>query len=578
MTRVLPLDSAAAGGNRPSGTTQRSGPSKAQWEFHRAQITRLYRDEDLKLKEVMTIMKQEGFVATERMYKDRMKKWGLAKNIKEHEAIAILRIKSERDAQGKTTSIKMYNQTVDLDRFLRHAKRKRLQSFEGEVESLPSYISCKTPPPERVPDTSFDESWFALGNQDEISTTSVSSSSSSTAPTPPLSEVDSDDIDSEWRNMPTTLFDDEFPHIEQRMSVLSSSVPKLCRSPTPSKTLYIPEQLFRTITTHYATSFVNGHWINGRGDNDALCKVSSLPDPDRRNEFLGYCYMAADLRARGSLVEFRRVVSKAFGLVENIIRSNHPRTLDRLFESFLCLMHNGLLEVAMLLRDYIRDLASHMSSTVQPWVQIFRLIGTLDDCSLEHVIPRSWQCNNDALDDGLGQFSDLGLLARLNHIGSVHGSSDSQEEERILRELMHHCETSSPKPEEQIPTIMFSLGLSMMSQGRYLEAEKLGLSIVSRARKESRITLNSRVDAMVLTARAQHHQHKMELAESNIRGAICLLVDEWGKTGPLAIQYMNTLEGWLREWGRERDADDLKVAVDLVIGLDETDMEQNWVP
>ena len=57
------------------------------------------------------------------MYKDRMKKWGLAKYIKEHEAVAILRMTSERAAQGKTTSIVLNNQTVDLDRFLRHAGR-----------------------------------------------------------------------------------------------------------------------------------------------------------------------------------------------------------------------------------------------------------------------------------------------------------------------------------------------------------------------------------------------------------------------------------------------------------------------
>ena len=126
--------------------------------------------------------------------------------------------------------------------------------------------------------------------------------------------------------------------------------------------------------------------------------------------------MAADLRARGSFVEFRRVVSKAFGLVENILRSNHPRTLDRLFESFLYLVNNGLLEVALLLRDYIRDLARHNTSTVQPYGRVFRLIGTLDDNSLGQTIARSWKCNNDALDDGLGQFSDPGLLARLNYI------------------------------------------------------------------------------------------------------------------------------------------------------------------
>ena len=49
---------------QPPGTNPRSGLSKAEWEIRRSQITRLYRDENLKLKEVMAIMKQTGFVAT----------------------------------------------------------------------------------------------------------------------------------------------------------------------------------------------------------------------------------------------------------------------------------------------------------------------------------------------------------------------------------------------------------------------------------------------------------------------------------------------------------------------------------
>lgn len=44
--------------------TNRSGPTKTEWETRRPQITRLYRDEKLKLKNVMAIMEQEGFVAS----------------------------------------------------------------------------------------------------------------------------------------------------------------------------------------------------------------------------------------------------------------------------------------------------------------------------------------------------------------------------------------------------------------------------------------------------------------------------------------------------------------------------------
>jgi len=45
------------------GVTSRSGPTKTEWDSRRPQITHLYRDEKLKLKDVMSIMEQAGFVA-----------------------------------------------------------------------------------------------------------------------------------------------------------------------------------------------------------------------------------------------------------------------------------------------------------------------------------------------------------------------------------------------------------------------------------------------------------------------------------------------------------------------------------
>jgi hypothetical protein len=45
-------------------TTQRTGPTKSEWERYRSQITRLYLDEHMKLKEVMAIMKEHDLNAT----------------------------------------------------------------------------------------------------------------------------------------------------------------------------------------------------------------------------------------------------------------------------------------------------------------------------------------------------------------------------------------------------------------------------------------------------------------------------------------------------------------------------------
>ena len=93
----------------------------------------------------------------------------------------------------------------------------------------------------------------------------------------------------------------------------------ICRSPSPPKVLSVPEQLFYNIKTYYAGSFENGAWILCEKHNWTLSSLSSLVDPNHRNEFLRYCYMVVDLRKRGSLVEFRRVLSKAFSIVQDIL-------------------------------------------------------------------------------------------------------------------------------------------------------------------------------------------------------------------------------------------------------------------
>ncbi|KAH8682697.1 Clr5 domain-containing protein [Xylariales sp. PMI_506] len=52
------------------------------WEVHRHLITQLYIDEERPLKDVMVIMKMaHDFHATEKMYKLRIRAWGLSKNL-----------------------------------------------------------------------------------------------------------------------------------------------------------------------------------------------------------------------------------------------------------------------------------------------------------------------------------------------------------------------------------------------------------------------------------------------------------------------------------------------------------------
>ncbi|GAP92628.1 putative Clr5 domain protein [Rosellinia necatrix] len=133
-----------------TGEAYRSQQHTAQvWESHKADIRRLYLDENRPLKEVMAIMRQKGFRATVRMYKSRFDKWGFSKNNSKREVVTMLQVQRQRNALGKRTTFQRNGREIAIDAYL---KRKGISQYDlaepGIAESLPEHLRCVTPPPE----------------------------------------------------------------------------------------------------------------------------------------------------------------------------------------------------------------------------------------------------------------------------------------------------------------------------------------------------------------------------------------------------------------------------------------------
>ncbi|KAL8684664.1 MAG: hypothetical protein Q9224_006201, partial [Gallowayella concinna] len=140
------------------------------WESHREIIKRLYVTEDRALPEVVEEMKRlHNFVATERMYKRRISRWNLDKNVKDEEMRAIIACEAMRSQQGKKSTFYVRGRLVAPKKIDRFAQRKRidrtaLDSVHG-IELLDSVsvfrkgIKCITPPTDgpAVIDTVSDE-------------------------------------------------------------------------------------------------------------------------------------------------------------------------------------------------------------------------------------------------------------------------------------------------------------------------------------------------------------------------------------------------------------------------------------
>ncbi|KAM0237301.1 hypothetical protein ACHAPO_004648 [Fusarium lateritium] len=150
--RATPGDSDDTDLSLPRCAPGRRIPS-SEWEKKRPIITKLYQEEKRPLKEVMEVLEREhGFTATVKMYKSRIWKWGLDKKLKSDEVLAILILRTEREAQGKTSEFTIRGQPVDLDNINRYVRRNPQLVTRFRAGVVPSIqttleVQCHTPSP-----------------------------------------------------------------------------------------------------------------------------------------------------------------------------------------------------------------------------------------------------------------------------------------------------------------------------------------------------------------------------------------------------------------------------------------------
>ncbi|PWY89291.1 hypothetical protein BO70DRAFT_164890 [Aspergillus heteromorphus CBS 117.55] len=94
------------------------------WNEYRPAIEHLYRDKQLKLRDVKRAMEKEyKFFASEKQYKDRLASWNIRKNIKAKEVHIMLRKQQKRAAEGKQTVFRVAGQDIDTKRISRFVRR-----------------------------------------------------------------------------------------------------------------------------------------------------------------------------------------------------------------------------------------------------------------------------------------------------------------------------------------------------------------------------------------------------------------------------------------------------------------------
>ncbi|PMD21762.1 hypothetical protein NA56DRAFT_748734 [Hyaloscypha hepaticicola] len=549
----------------------KAAPTAEDWERHRPLIKSLYVDERMKLKDVVSIMStQHGHNATLKMYKDRIRKWKLEKKHKEGDMLAILRKQTERNAVGKESSFRVRDQPVTIEEVFHYFKRKKnVRDEEAYNAPTPSDVSCRTPSPAPVlvaPEnenhivTTANFAWADLPDQNMAFHYAGTIQNSDGAELNSMTLSHANSVFSKERIFELTLND------MYNLISVDEAIPQSLSAP---QTLLVPERLFLAIKNYLDGGFERGCWIT---DADGYCTAlgtRSLENLDPDSDFSNLCVSALKLLDKKLLVEFRRILGKAFRYVEILIRAEHPRTLDSIISCMVLFKRNRCPEIAELLSRYIFNISTTVLGGEHLWTQIWRLIGMLEGESLEQVLTQLWRCTVDRFEEALGPFHLSSLSNNLDFLAGLRITKE--ESETHLRRLLVRCESESSIPNQQIISIMQYLGWNLIRQSRFAEAEQLGLDISSRA-EEQRL-LYQRTEALNLIAESQYHQNKRYLAEENLRYSLQLTISEWGRTDQYVLDLKIDLEAWLREWGREDEAERLKAEIEEVIGRDEIDEE-----
>ena len=138
--------------------------------------------------------------------------------------------------------------------------------------------------------------------------------------------------------------------------------------PSPSRVFSIPEELYHLITDYFDDCC--GKMLFDR-DGILLSRGGIELRNDLCTEFDSHCFTATMLKEKGLYVEFSDALSRVSGLVEPILRAEHPRTLTCFLEVLIHLLQSGLPEVAVILRSYIKEMSVSISRKEGRWSRIF---------------------------------------------------------------------------------------------------------------------------------------------------------------------------------------------------------------
>ncbi|KAH8587806.1 hypothetical protein B0O99DRAFT_640813 [Bisporella sp. PMI_857] len=522
----------------PSNKVHNRQLTVQEWIALRPVIERLYIHENLTYEQVATILKSRyNFYPTKRQFRRKVLDWGLKKNTTAAERERILDAISTQAISERTRvgTVSLYPEKVL--RWRSEAAEKKTGETESSEESSPRNCAPNAP----IPVAMLNSAGTPVGIYDSVKSTnnvksgrqhggfSISTGSASKALQPRFMQ-------------------------QQRYAELSS--PPMYR---------LPQELFFSIGKYFDSSYQSRTWVFkvGRGYTNIHIETENY----NIDKILGSCNTAGMLVKAKSFTEARRVLSAMFGLMKDVIKDEHPDTLNFFLLTFWYLKLNGLEDVIEMLQRYIGGVALVVPKN-NPWRRICQIIGVLEPKQFQEAWHGLWTAIIDALCRNLGPLYETTIDTIINR----SRLGDLRSQEITLRQILTDCEQAGSSP-AQIFTVMGPLSRTLREQGKFDQAEIVALNYLARARVEGDTT--ARIISLQFCAEAQNSLGKYDLAEKNLREAAAIFATEMADDSPtFVIRILTKLETWMREWpGREADADNLKAEIHALIPRDDTDAE-----
>ena len=536
------------------GIHVKQGPGPEVWETYRPIIKRLYLDEEKTLKDVMAIMQREyDYKATIKMYKSRIKKWGLDKNCKANEMKAIARKKVERDAIGKTSSFRVRGRPIEVEQVLRHSKRKSYHSLENLVvrekfprPKTPSCIEVSTPGLSDASPSS-DDARFVDSASITVRKSQFIRDQTQSQQTPgsygrkmDLAHPSSDLLNGQLLHRNASL---------RRLSFLG----RISRSPEPPRDLLIPERLFSAIKILLQNCGDRDLWITD-GNGTLVPRQTVRRRGSCRYaiwEFWDYCLSAAHSLDNKLFVEARQLLSKACEKSKDVVEEGHSQTIGSILSIYLWFKQKGYTDAAIQVYKYTRSIMMMTPSSTGAFRHFIENLLLLDQ-NVEEVCFTAWKCNVDIFEQHLEPFHDTLLTSRLDYIEVIGWSISWQEAETFMWSLLKQLEQLCGKSDSRCCRVLQSLAYLLYNQNRFEEAEWVGHDAFQRAdHLESRAW---KLNALYIVSEAQYYQDKDDQAKDNLERCIDMATVSYGEQHPLNLKYLLRLEQWLSYWGQREEA------------------------